>query len=341
MILVTGSTGYLGAHLLLELTQAGKTVKAIYRNSNRISLVRSVFSYYEPEPQQLFEKIEWIQSDILDYDSLNASMKKINQVYHVAGLVSFRNSNRKKLNSINVKGTANLVNACIENGVDKLCHVSSIAALGEAESPALTDEKLIWKQSDSASAYSRSKFLGEMEVWRGIHEGLNAVIVNPSVITGPGMWLGPGKELLSRVQKGLKYYPSGSSGYVDVRDVARVMVMLTEGTQNRERFIISSENITHRRYLNLIADALDKPRPSRVISPALGKIAVGAEFLRSVITGLPPRIDNQTLRIAAENLAYSNDKVREATGISFISLEESVKTAIKLYLKEQGATHSR
>ena len=206
---------------------------------------------------------------------------------------------------------------------------------------ALTDEKLIWKQSDTASAYSRSKFLGEMEVWKGIHEGLNAVIVNPSVIIGPGMWLGPGKELLSRVQKGLKYYPSGSSGYVDVRDVARVMVLLTGGTYSGERFIINSENITHRHYLNLIANALDKSGPSRVISPALGKIVVGAEFLRSAITGLPPRIDKQTIKIAAENLAYSNDKVREATGISFISIEESVKTAIKLYLKEPGAAYRK
>jgi nucleoside-diphosphate-sugar epimerase len=264
-------------------------------------------------------------------------MKEISQVYHVAGLVSFNNSNRKQLNSTNVKGTANVVNACIENSVDKLCHVSSIAALGEAESPAWIDEKPIWKQSDSASAYSRSKFLGEMEVWRGIHEGLNAVIVNPSVIIGPGMWLGPGKELLSRVQKGLNYYASGSSGYVDVRDVARIMVILTEGAYNRERFIINSENITHRHYLNLIADALDKPRPTRVISPVLGKIAVGIEFLRSAITRLSPRIDKQTLRIAFENLAFSNDKVREATGISFISAEESVKTAIKLYLEKPGA----
>ncbi len=338
MILVTGSTGYLGAHLLYELTKAGKTVKAMFRHSNRISQVRSVFSYYETDYQQLFERIEWIQSDILDYHSLHESMKDINQVYHVAGLVSFNNSDRKKLNSINVKGTANVVNACIENGVDKLCHVSSIAALGESESPVLADERLIWKQSDTASAYSRSKFLGEMEVWRGIHEGLNAVIVNPSVIIGPGLWLGHGKELLSRVQKGLKYYPSGSSGYVDVRDVARVMVMLTEGNNRGERFIINSENIAHRHYLNLIADALEKPRPTRVISPLIGRIAAGAEFLRSAITGLPPRIDKQTLKIATENLAYSNDKVREATGISFISAEESVKTAIKLYLKEQGAT---
>ena len=134
MILVTGSTGYLGAHLLYELTKAGKTVKAMFRNTNRISQVRSVFSYYEADYQQLFEKIEWIQSDILDYYSLNDSMKGIIQVYHVAGLVSFNNNDRKKLNSINVKGTANVVNACIDNGVDKLCHVSSIAALGESES---------------------------------------------------------------------------------------------------------------------------------------------------------------------------------------------------------------
>ncbi len=337
MILVTGSTGYLGAHLLYELTKSGKSVKAMFRNSNGISRVQRVFSYYEPDYKLLFEKIEWIQSDVLDYYSLNSSLKGINQVYHVAGLVSFNNSDGKQLNRVNVIGTANVVNACIENDVGKLCHVSSISALGEVESPALIDETLIWKQPDTASAYSKSKFLGEMEVWRGIHEGLNTVIVNPSVIIGPGMWLGPGKQILSRIQKGLKYYPSGSSGYVDVRDVARAMVLLTEGPHNGERFIINSENISHRHYLDLIADALDKPRPARIISPLLQEMAISFEFLRKAITGLTPRINRQTLSIASENLAYSNDKVRKATGINFITVEESVYTAIKLYLEEPGA----
>lgn len=337
MILVTGSTGYLGSHLLYELVKSGKSVKAMFRSSNGISRVQRVFSYYEPDCQPLLERIEWIQADILDNYSLNNCMKGISQVYHVAGFVSFNNKEKRSLNRINITGTANVVNSCMENGVGKLCHVSSIAALGEVDSPELVDEKLIWKQSETASAYSRSKFLGEMEVWRGIYEGLNAVIVNPSVIIGPGMWLSSGKQIINQVQKGLKYYPSGTSGYVDVRDVARVMVLLTEGNFNKERYIINSENIPHRYYLNLIADALDKPRPDRVITPLLQNVAVYSEILRSAITGIPARIDKQTLRIANENLAYSNDKVRKATGISFISIEESVNTAIKLYLKESDS----
>ncbi len=226
MILVTGATGHLGSHVLYELTHANKFVRALYRDHGKINQVKRIFGYYRSDYPTLFNRIEWMQGDINDYNNLLSCMQDVDQVYHTAGLVSFNDNDRKNLNKINIAGTANIVNACLETGVNKLCHVSSIAALGELESNEPVGEDLIWNQGSSASAYAISKYKGEMEVWRGIYEGLNAVIVNPSVIIGPGMWMGPAGQLFNRILKGLNFFPAGSSGYVDVRDVATAMVKL-------------------------------------------------------------------------------------------------------------------
>jgi nucleoside-diphosphate-sugar epimerase len=177
-----------------------------------------------------------------------------------------------------------------------------------------------------------------MEVWRGIHEGLNAVIVNPSVIIGPGMWVGPSRHLIVSLYKGLKFYPSGSSGYVDVRDVARSMILLMESNIAGERFIVNAENIPHREYMNLIAKALGRPLPVYPIKPVYVKTAVITEWIRKIFTGFPPRINRKTFEIASENLAYSNNKIRNALGINFIPVEESVNTAMQLFGKEMNTS---
>jgi len=185
--MVTGATGFLGAHVLYELSGRGLRVNALYRDRQKINNVKKIFGYYRDDITQLWNRINWIEGDILDYYSLRENLKDIKEVYHTAGLVSFDNRDKKRLNRINARGAAHIVNACLEQGVDKLCHVSSIATLGESDGSELIDENLMWNPGNSASAYAVSKLSGEMEIWRGIHEGLQAVIVNPSVIIGPGM----------------------------------------------------------------------------------------------------------------------------------------------------------
>jgi dihydroflavonol-4-reductase len=191
---------------------------------------------------------------------------------------------------------------------------------------------MIWNHGLWASAYAISKFRGEMEVWRGIHEGLNAVIVNPSVIVGPGIWMGPGKQLFLSVFRGLKYYPSGSSGYIDVRDVAQTMILLSESNLSGERYILSAENITHRKYINLLADAMGRSRPRFLITPLLTKIA-------ATITGIPPRINLKTLEIASEKLEYSNTKICDAFGMSFTPIKESVNLSVQLFINELNSVN--
>ncbi|HEX2396164.1 MAG TPA: NAD-dependent epimerase/dehydratase family protein, partial [Bacteroidales bacterium] len=273
MILVTGGTGHLGSHVLYELVKKNKPVRAIYRNINHLSTTREVFSYYESGDDS-FNKIEWIEADINDYYALCNSLRGISHVFHTAGYVSFNDKERVKLNHINADGTANIVNACLETGNIRLCHVSSIAALGELADGLPVNETILWNQGETASAYAKSKYQAEMEVWRGIHEGLNALIVNPSVIIGPGMWLGPGRNLWKSVQQGLGFYAIGSAGYVDVRDVASIMIWLSDLEISGERFILNSGHMTHREFLGSLAKGLKAKEPHISVTPFLSRVAL-------------------------------------------------------------------
>ncbi len=332
MILVTGGTGHLGAHLLYQLVNGNKPVRAIVRNHSRIEITRKIFALYSQDPDTLIRRIDWVEGDVTDYSSILDALKDVSVVYHAAGFVSFNDRHKKKLENVNSTGTANIVNGCFEAGVKRLCHVSTIATLGETSNNETLTETLIWNQGESATAYAKSKFRGEMEVWRGIYEGLNAVIVNPSVIIGPGMWLGHGNDILKSVYKGFKYYTSGSTGFVDVRDVAKIMVLLTEGSWQGERYILNSENLSHKIILDYIATEMDKPKPSVMISPGLAKVALYIENIRAFLTGTSPRLSSKSLEIAFENLNYSNQKILEIPGVKFLSVQESISDTVKGYL---------
>jgi nucleoside-diphosphate-sugar epimerase len=174
-----------------------------------------------------------------------------------------------------------------------------------------------------------------MEVWRGIHEGLNAIIVNPSVIIGPGMWLGPGKQILSSVSRGLRFYPSGSSGYVDVRDVAQIMILLAEGETKDERYIINGENLAHKTLMDLMAEQMNSRKPTWKITWGIARIALIAEKMRAFLTGTSPRISHKTLEIAFENLDYSNEKIKKIPGVQFIPISESIAFTVEMYLTKR------
>ncbi len=336
MILVTGATGFVGSHLLYELTRSGREVRALYRDGQKIAFTQKIFGYYQAEDIVLSGKIDWVKGDVTDPVSLLSVLNNVEQVYHVAGKVSFIDGERGQLNQANVAGTANVVNACLQMGVRKLCHVSSIATLGESAGSQPVNEEILWNEGETASAYAHSKYLGEMEVWRGIHEGLDAVIVNPAVIVGPGMWHGETGDLFARIVRGLPYYPSGASGYVDVRDVVRIMIQLTDSETTGERFILCSENVTHRQYLAQLADALGSKKPDKMITPVMASIAVFLESLRSLLTGKTPRISRRTMQIARESLSYSSDKIREKPGTTFVPVDESVKFLAGHYLREMN-----
>jgi len=326
MILVTGGTGLVGGYLLYELTSKGEKVRALVRQGKPSDFVQKLFSCRDAGAEQL-SLIEWVQGDITDYYSLLDALEGVQDVYHCAALISFDPRDRKKMLHTNVEGTANVVNACQEKGIRKLCHVSSIAALGRSEQDGIIDENSRWKTSRRNSGYAVSKYGSEREVWRGIEEGLNAVIINPSVILGASCLPKTTNRLFSNIDKLLPFYNEGVNGYVDVRDVVQSMILLMNSPVSGERFVINSENLSLKQLFTTAADLLGKRPPSVHVGRLFFSIAWRLEWIRCRITGKPPLISRENVRSAQARSCYSSDKFARAFGYSFIPIRTSLKDA--------------
>lgn len=334
MILVTGGTGLVGSHLLQALARDGKPVRAIKRASSDLEMVRRVFDLYSPEPQKDFSLIEWVEADLVDIFSLEDAMEGVEEVYHCAAIVSFLPGDRNKLLQANTAGTANLVNAALEKKIRKLCHVSSIAALGRPESQSdLIDESLVWKTSRNNSNYAISKYGAEREVWRGTAEGLDAVIVNPGIILGVAGKSQGSSRIFNTVWEGLRFYTSGKNGFVDVRDVVRVMILLMNSDIRNERFILNGDNVEYKKLFELIASAFGKSAPSVRVNPMLSGLAWRVEKLRSTISGVKPLITRETARTAVQHNEYSNEKIRKELGFEFTPIEETVQHFCRIFMR--------
>ena len=334
MILVTGSTGLVGSHLIYQLISKGEEVCALKRKSSSTTLVKKVFSWYAKDHETLFDKIQWIDGDLLDYDSLIYAMKDVDYVYHTAAVVSFNAADKERLMLTNVTGTANIVNAALETKIKKLCYVSSVAALGRAGNNQITTETTEWKDIQGLSNYSHSKHSAEMEVWRGIAEGLNAVIINPTIILGPGKWEEGSVKMFKTVYKGLMFYTGGRNGYVDVNDVAKAMILLMEGNFTKERFLITSENIWYKDLFTWMAEALKVKAPKLKAGPFLSGISWRILKLFSFFTGKPPLITKETATTANQDYRYSNKKFIQATGMKFKPVKQTIEETAKIFLKD-------
>jgi dihydroflavonol-4-reductase len=337
MNLLTGATGFIGSHVLYTLLKSGRHVRAVYRNPSRIEITRKIFGFYDENPEALIKKAEWVQAELGDMQSLIESMTDIKYVFHAAGLVSYLPGEKKLLETVNIRGTENIVNACLEKGVKKLMYVSSVASLGDVEGAA-ADESCNWKPGKSNSRYAYTKYKGEMEVWRGMNEGLDAVIVNPSVVIGPGMWFGASGAILEEISRGLRFYPEGSAGYVDVRDVAAALIKLADSEIKGERFILNSENLHHRDVIDQFSDALGKKRPAYRVTPGMAYAAIYAEKIIAAFTGRRPRLTGETSRTAASKTSYDSGKIKKTLGFGFIPVKDSVKFAADIYLGRYSLT---
>jgi len=322
----------LGSHLLFELTQKNEKVRAIRRQSSNLKHVRYVFSLYANDVEMLLDRIEWVEADIGDLESLNRSFEGIRQVYHCAAMVSFDPREKYDMIRNNLEGCANLVNVCLERKIEKLCYVSSTAALGSAPEKMMITEDLIWSASKHRSAYSVSKFRSEMEVWRGIAEGLNAVIVNPSIIIGPGDWERSSSRLFSVVWKGMKYYTEGVTGYVDIHDVVTAMIRLMESDVSGERYTLSSENLSYRQIMEMIAENLKKKPPRIHAGPILISIAWRLDWLNHKITGQKRSITKDAVLSSRTKSYFSNQKITDELDLEFKSISESLKNTAHFFL---------
>jgi nucleoside-diphosphate-sugar epimerase len=323
MILVTGGTGLVGAHLLWHLLQQNKRIIAIRRATSNCDALRRVFSFYTPDPDEFLIRIEWITADVLELGSLSEAFKNVLEVYHCAAAVSIGKGG-SEMTDINVVGTRNVVEAAITGGVTKFCFVSSIAACGRATANSQIDENYVWIDNSNRSVYSRSKYYAEHEVWKGIERGLNAVIVNPGVILGVSPHGEGSAQLFALVQNGLQFYTNGGTGYVDVQDVVQVMIQLMVKNVSSERFILVSENCRNKDVLNWIADGFDKPRPFIPIGKNLFLIVGLVAQVLSRFFGYASPINTSMARTATHRDYYSSSKITTVLNYTFKPVQHTI-----------------
>lgn len=331
MILVTGSTGLLGSHVLIELSARGHRLRALKRKNSDVEMVRKLFRYYHGvQGERWFDQIEWAEGDILDVVSLQNAIKGCDVVYHCAAMVSFRRRDFKKLVKVNKTGTSNVVNVCLSEKADHLVYVSSTAAIGRSGVDKVYNEQGKWISSPENSGYAITKYSAETEVWRGVEEGLNAVIINPSVILGPGNWNESSLSIFKVVKKGLRFYTSGVNAFVDVRDVARAMAELSERRIFNDRFLIIGDNLSYRELFNLMADTFHVKRPSIEVKHWMAGLAWRLEGFLALF-GRKQNITRETARSSMQVNRYSNEKIRKTIGFEFTPMSGTVENAVRFF----------
>lgn len=310
MVLVTGGTGLVGSHLLFELSKSQLKIRALYRTKETIENVKTVFSFYTDQVDDYFNRIEWLEADLEDLPKLETAFQGVTHVYHCAALISFDPNDYYKLRKTNVTGTANIVNLSVINAIEKLCYVSSIATLGF--DPEKITEETTWNPEDSQSVYAMTKHEAEMEVWRGVQEGVPSVIVNPGVILGPGFFESGSGLLFKRIHKGLKHYTSGVSGYVDVKDVVKGMIYLMNSDYKNERYIMVAENISFLELTTLISKAFKRNPPKKAVSSLKLSMAWRLDWLTHQLTGKKRKLTKNLSKTLTKKSYYSSEKLLEA-----------------------------
>ncbi len=334
MILLTGATGLVGSHILYSLTVKGERVKATRRNNSPVKEVEKLFHFYAPErANDLLSLVEWVEADLTDYFSLEDALEDVSYVIHSAAMVSFNPMEAQRMLQVNAEGTANLANACLGRGVKKFCYVSSISSLGRHAEGKEVDENVEWQPDDNRSAYSHSKFRAEMEVWRASKEGLPVLIVNPSLIIGPVDWKRSSGRLFYSVRKGMPFYTTGVTGFVDVRDVAEAVLLLIKSDVVNERYILNGENLSFKEFFKKVAKALNKPAPFLKATELMTEVGWRVNHTLCALVGKAPAITKDTARASHNKAYYSNRKFSEEFNFSFRSVDDAVENASKWYLE--------
>jgi len=332
MILVTGGTGLVGAHLLYHLLKENETIRAIYRSEERIEVVKKVFSYYT-EDTSLIAKIAWFKADITDIPAMIPAFVGVEKVYHCAAFISFNPKDYKEMRKVNIHGTAIIVNLSIDAKIKKLCFVGSIAAVGDSLNGGLITEENEWNKELDNSGYSITKFGAEMEVWRASQEDVEVVIVNPGVILGSGFWTTGSGKLFSQVKNGFKYYTEGITGFVGVKDVVKAMILLMNSEVKNERFILVSENKTYKEVFFLIADAFGVKRPSKKIKSWQTTVLWRISSILAVFTKKTPLLSKYSAKSAHEVSKYSSEKIKQTLNFQFEEIQRVVKDVCSNFKK--------
>lgn len=329
MDLVTGGTGLVGSHLLMELIRDGRRVRAVHRAGSDLQQVRNLFAWYDPGLASAWDTIQWVEADLSDLPALEAALDGATRVYHCAGLISFDPSDRNLLLKTNFEGTRNVVNCCLGLGIRQLCHVSSIATIGGRSGPSTEEDP--W-DPQRTNVYATSKYLAEMEAWRGGQEGLEVAIVNPGVVLGPGSYDSGSGRLIAAVGNGLRFYPPGGTGFVGVGDVVRAMVSLMEGGYSNQRYLLVGANRSYGEILAQIAGALDVRAPERPLKHWHLALLRPLDWLMSRLTGRQRRLTGARIRALKSPKHFTSEKILETLdGFRFTGLQEILEDCGRHY----------
>jgi len=331
MILVTGGTGLVGSHLLYHLSLENDAIRAIHRKRSDLQAVKKVFSYFSKDYEQLFQKIKWIEADITDVFSLEKAFENVTEVYHSAALISFNQSDYVAMRKINIEGTSNVVNFCIDKKVNKLCFVSSISTIGKSIKNKNIDENCEWSMEKNNHGYAISKYGAEMEVWRASQEGVDVVIVNPGVILGAGFWKNGTGALFSKIYNGLNFYSEGITGFVSANDVVKVMVQLMKSTLKNERYILVSENESFKKVFFEIAQNFGKKPPSIKVKKWMSSIGWRLAKGIAILTNKPPVLTKQSAKSIHHKEYYSSEKIVNTLNFNFEPVSKTIKEICELY----------
>ena len=330
----------IGAHLLYDLVSKGEKVRALKRPGSSLQRIEKIFSFYNSDYKSILDKIEWVEGDILDKDGLGPLLTDVDQIYHLAAIISFDPREQGEIIHTNSIGTANIVGLALSLGISKFCHVSSIAAIGTPPEGIEASEDHPWRNTREHSAYTESKYLSEMEVWGAIFQGLNAVIINPSVVLGPCDWKSGSSVLFSKVWNGLKFYTSGGTGFVDVKDVTSAMQLLMSDSSweavKNQRYILNAENVSFREIINTIARYLMVKPPKYLAGRILLEMATRTSALKRLITGTPPSITRDTARSATALSHYDGSKISRTIGFEYTPIDVSIGMISRIFLKEKA-----
>lgn len=325
-VFITGATGLVGSFVCRQLLENGHTIRAVKRTSSKMTLL-----------EDIEHRIEWVVGDMNDTEFLEESLEGIEAVIHAAAIISFDKRWEQKMYHTNVLGTADLVNTCLKLNVKKFLHISSVAAIGRKAGQIKLSEADRWEGTEFDSIYARSKYLQELEVWRGAQEGLEVKIVNPSVILGPGLWgQGGSTSVFKYAYDEKSFHPEGTVNYVDVRDVSSAVVKLIESDIKGERFILNAGTLSYKEFFGQIAEAFGKKAPQKVVKPWMLKIAVTFEFIRSRITGKEAMITKDTAILSRANFHFQNDKIKQALAFEFKPFDESLEWSVNELKKKHS-----
>jgi dihydroflavonol-4-reductase len=326
-VLITGATGLIGSHLTAQLLIKGESVTAFVRKNSKRENIKEVLSFYTKDDESYFKKIKFKVGDITDYFSIVDALEGIDEVYHCAGMVDFNEKNLKQLLHVNETGTSNLINAALEVKGIRVCHVSSVATIPNHDKKSIINEQIFWKSSPKNAAYSISKYNAEREAWRGIAEGLDLFMVNPSVVLGAGCWNQSTGKIIEECRKGVNFYTKGITGFVDVRDVATVMYKLMKSSVTAQRFIVNGENYSYQSLLNNFHEEFGNKKPAIEAGKFLLSIATLLDYLFSK----ERRLNKQVIESMLSESFYSNEKIIKETAHQFYTLNETITYIVEKY----------